>query len=48
MVRNIKIKVASTELSMTQKSISKAIEISRQTIYAIEKRIYNSNIRLRL
>lgn len=46
MARNIKIKVARTELDMTQKALAEAVGISRQTMNAIEQGEYNPTIRL--
>lgn len=46
MARNIRIKVARAQLDMTQKSLAKAVGISRQTMNAIEQGEYNPTIRL--
>lgn len=46
MARNIKIKVARTELDMTQKALAEAVGISRQTMNAIEQGEYNPTIKL--
>lgn len=44
--RNIKIKVARTELDMTQKDLAEAVGVSRQTMNAIEQGDYNPTIKL--
>lgn len=46
MGRNIKVKVARAELDMTQKSLSEAVGVSRQTMNAIEQGEYNPTIKL--
>lgn len=46
MNKNLKIKVARTQLDMTQKDLAEAIGVSRQTINAIEKGDYNPTIKL--
>jgi len=46
MARNVKIKVARTQLDMTQKALAEAVGISRQTMNAIEQGEYNPTIRL--
>lgn len=46
MARNIRIKVARTELDMTQKALAEAVEVSRQTMNAIEQGEYNPTIKL--
>jgi len=46
MGRNIKVKVARAELDMTQKALSEAVGVSRQTINAIEQGEYNPTIKL--
>lgn len=46
MARNIKIKVARAEKDMTQKALSEAVGISRQTMNAIEQGEYNPTIKL--
>lgn len=44
--RNIRIKVARTQLDMTQKALAEAVGISRQTMNAIEQGEYNPTIKL--
>lgn len=44
--QNRKIKLARTELGMTQKALAEAVGISRQTMNAIEQGDYNPTIRL--
>lgn len=46
MVKNLAIKVARAEKDMTQKQLSEAVGVSRQTINAIEKGEYNPTIKL--
>jgi len=46
MGRNIKIKVARAELDITQKELAEKVEISRQTMNAIEQGNYNPTIKL--
>ncbi len=46
MARNIAIKVARAEKSLTQKQLAELVGVSRQTINAIEKGEYNPTIRL--
>lgn len=46
MAKNLAIKVARAEKDMTQKQLSEAVGVSRQTINAIEKGEYNPTIRL--
>ena len=46
MAKNIAIKVARAEKSMTQKQLAELVGVSRQTINAIEKGEYNPTIRL--
>lgn len=46
MSKNIALKVARVEKDMTQKALSEAVGISRQTINAIEKGEYNPTIKL--
>ncbi|MGN1139842.1 MAG: helix-turn-helix transcriptional regulator [Oliverpabstia sp.] len=46
MSKNIAIKVARVEKDMTQKALSEAVGVSRQTINAIEKGEYNPTIKL--
>lgn len=44
--QNRKMKLARTELGMTQKALAEAVGISRQTMNAIEQGDYNPTIRL--
>lgn len=46
MAKNITIKVARAEKSLTQKQLAELVGVSRQTINAIEKGEYNPTIRL--
>ena len=46
MSKNIALKVARVEKDMTQKALSEAVGVSRQTIIAIEKGEYNPTIKL--
>lgn len=46
MSKNIAIKVARAEKDMTQKALSEAVGVSRQTMNAIEKGEYNPTIKL--
>lgn len=46
MAKNIAIKVARAEKDMTQKALAEAVDVSRQTINAIEQGEYNPTIRL--
>ena len=46
MSKNIALKVARVEKDMTQKALSEAVGVSRQTINAIEKGDYNPTIKL--
>ncbi len=46
MPRNLRIKVARTQLDMTQKQLAEKVGISRQTMNAIEQGTYNPTIRL--
>ncbi len=46
MSKNNKMKVARTELSLTQKDLAELVGVSRQTINAIEKGEYNPTIKL--
>lgn len=46
MSKNIALKVARVERDMTQKALSEAVGVSRQTINAIEKGEYNPTIKL--
>lgn len=44
--RNIKIKLARTELDMTQKALADKVGVSRQTMNAIEQGDYNPTLKL--
>lgn len=44
--KNINIKVARAKLDMTQSDLAKIVDVSRQTIIAIEKGDYNPSINL--
>ncbi len=44
--KNLKLKVARARLDMTQKELAEKIDVSRQTINAIEKGNYNPSINL--
>lgn len=46
MAKNIAIRVARAEKSLTQKQLAELVGVSRQTINAIEKGEYNPTIRL--
>ena len=46
MGRNIKIKLARVELSLTQKTLADKVGVSRQTMNAIEQGDYNPSIKL--
>ena len=46
MPKNLKLKAARAEKDMTQKQLSEAVGVSRQTINAIEKGEYNPTIKL--
>ena len=46
MAKNIAIKVARAEKSLTKKQLAELVGVSRQTINAIEKGEYNPTIRL--
>lgn len=46
MAKNIAIKVARAEKSLTQKQLAELVGVSRQTINTIEKGEYNPTIRL--
>lgn len=46
MAKNLKIKTARVQKDMTQKDLSLAVGVSRQTINAIEQGEYNPTIRL--
>ena len=46
MAKNIAIKVARAEKSLTQKQLAELVGVSRQTINAIEKGEHNPTIRL--
>ncbi len=44
--KNLKLKVARAKLDITQKDLAEKIDVSRQTINAIEKGNYNPSINL--
>ena len=46
MGRNISMRVARTQLDMTQKQLAEVVGVSRQTINAIEQGEYNPTINL--
>lgn len=46
MPRNLSIKVARTQLDMTQKQLAEKVGVSRQTINSIEQGTYNPTIKL--
>ena len=46
MGKNIAIKVARAQKDMTQKALAEQVEVSRQTMNAIEQGEYNPTIRL--
>lgn len=46
MGRNISIKVARAQLDLTQKQLAEKVDISRQTMNAIEQGEYNPTIKL--
>ena len=46
MPRNISIKVARTQMDMTQRQLAEKVGISRQTMNAIEQGTYNPTIKL--
>lgn len=45
-MKNLKLKAARAALDMSQQDLADAVEVSRQTINAIEKGDYNPTIRL--
>ena len=45
-MKNLKLKAARALLDMSQKDLAEAVQVSRQTIHAIEKGDYNPTIRL--
>ncbi len=46
MAKNFRIKVARATLDMTQRELAEKVDVSRQTIHAIEKGDYNPSINL--
>ncbi|WP_373782047.1 helix-turn-helix transcriptional regulator [Jeotgalibaca porci] len=46
MTKNIRLKVARTEKEMSQQQLADAVEVTRQTISAIERGDYNPTINL--
>ncbi len=46
MAKNLNLKVARVRMDMTQKELAEKVEVSRQTINAIEKGDYNPTINL--
>ena len=46
MPKNLKLKAARAEKDMTQAALAEAVGVSRQTINAIEKGVYNPTINL--
>ncbi len=46
MKKNLELKAARARLDMTQKELAEKIDVSRQTINAIEKGDYNPSINL--
>lgn len=46
MPKNLKLKAARAEKDMTQAALAEAVDVSRQTINAIEKGEYNPTINL--
>ena len=46
MSKNLKLKAARAEKDMTQQELADAVQVTRQTILAIEKGEYNPTIRL--
>ena len=45
-MKNIKLKLARIEKSLTQEALAKLVKVTRQTIGLIEKGIYNPTIKL--
>ena len=45
-MKNLKLKAARAALDMSQQDLADAVDVSRQTINAIEKGDYNPTIRL--
>ena len=45
-MKNLKLKAAKALLDMSQKDLAEAVQVSRQTIHAIEKGDYNPTIKL--
>ena len=45
-IKNLKLKAARALLDMSQKDLAEAVQVSRQTIHAIEKGDYNPTIKL--
>ena len=45
-MKNLKLKAARALLDMSQKDLAEAVQVSRQTIHAIEKGDYNPTIKL--
>ncbi len=46
MAKNLNLKVARVKMDMTQKQLAEKVDVSRQTINAIEKGDYNPTINL--
>ena len=46
MAKNLKLKAARAAMDMTQQDLADVVEVSRQTIVAIEKGDYNPTVRL--
>lgn len=46
MVKNLKLKAARARLDMSQKDLADAVDVTRQTISAIERGDYNPSIKL--
>ena len=45
-MKNLRLKAARALLDMSQKDLAEAVQVSRQTIHAIEKGDYNPTIKL--
>lgn len=45
-MKNIKLKLARIEKSLTQDALAKLVKVTRQTISLIEKGVYNPTIKL--